>query len=267
MNKLLQRVVTALILVAVLLVVFFQLPPAAAVILIGTFIVAGAWEWAAFAGWSATPSRLVYAGGMLAALLLIVALRERGLPTAWIVWSGLAWWCVAFLLVLRYPVTVGPWATGLCGLLIMLPVWVAALAILGSASGGPGMLLYALAMVWAADVGAYFTGRRIGRVRLAPQVSPGKTWEGVIGGLIAAVAVAAAGGIALGLTPRTAASLAVPLGLSLALVSVLGDLTVSLFKRNAGLKDSGSLFPGTGACSTGSTAFASPCPCLHRSFM
>jgi phosphatidate cytidylyltransferase len=246
MNKLVQRVVTALILVAVLLVVFFRLPPAAAVILIGTFIVAGAWEWAAFAGWASAVGRLAYAGFMLALLLAIAGLRARGLPTAWIVWVGLAWWCCAFLLVLRYPVRVGPWATGLCGLLIMLPVWVASLAILGSDSGGPGMLLYALAMVWAADVGAYFTGRRIGRVRLAPRVSPGKTWEGVIGGLVAAVAVAAAGAVALGLTPRAAAALAVPLGLSLALVSVLGDLTVSMFKRNAGLKDSGSLFPGHG---------------------
>jgi phosphatidate cytidylyltransferase len=246
MNKLLQRTVTGLILVAVLLVVFFRLPPAAAVILIGAFIVVGAWEWAAFAGWSATPGRLAYAGAMLAALFAIAALRSRGLPTAWIIWVGLAWWCCAFMLVLRYPVQVGPRVTGLCGFLIMLPVWVASLAILGSAGGGPGMLLYALAMVWAADVGAYFTGRRIGRVRLAPKVSPGKTWEGVIGGLVAAVLVASAGGLALGLAPRAAASLAIPLGLSLALVSVLGDLTVSLFKRNAGLKDSGSLFPGHG---------------------
>ncbi len=246
MNKLLQRSVTAVILLAVLLVVFFALPPAAAIVLIGAFIVAGAWEWAAFAGWPATLGRLAYAGFVFALLLVVAELRRRGGPTAWIVWAGLAWWCCAFVLVLRYPVRVGAWATALCGILIMLPVWVAALAILGSASGGPGMLLYALAMVWAADVGAYFTGRRIGRVRLAPQVSPGKTWEGVIGGLIFAVAVAAGGGVALGLTPRAAAALAVPLGLSLALVSVLGDLTVSLFKRNAGLKDSGSMFPGHG---------------------
>lgn len=246
MNKLLQRTVTGLILVAVLLVVFFRLPPSAAVILIGVFILVGAWEWAAFAGWPNTAARLTYAGIMLAALLSIAILGPRGFPTAWVIWAGLAWWCCAFFLVLRYPVQVGPVVTAVCGFLIMLPVWVASLAILKSAGGGPGMLLYALAMVWAADVGAYFTGRRIGRVRLAPQVSPGKTWEGVIGGLVAAVLVASAGGLALGLAPMAAVSLAVPLGLSLALVSVLGDLTVSLFKRNAGLKDSGSLFPGHG---------------------
>jgi len=246
MNKLLQRTVTGLILVAVLLVVFFRLPPAAAVILIGAFIVAGAWEWAAFAGWSSTPGRLGYAGLLLVAVLAIAILGPRGLPTAWIVWVGLIWWLCAFLLVLRYPVQFGSWVTAFCGLLILLPVWVAALAVLGSSRGGPGMLLYALAMVWAADVGAYFVGRRVGRVRLAPQVSPGKTWEGVIGGLLAAICVAAVGGLLLGLPARTAAALAVPLGSSLALVSVLGDLTVSLFKRNAGLKDSGSLFPGHG---------------------
>ncbi len=97
-------------------------------------------------------------------------------------------------------------------------------------------------MVWAADVGAYFAGRRFGRVKLAPAVSPGKTWEGVLGGLLAALLVAWCGSWLLGMS----SGLMLPVALSLALISVLGDLTVSLFKRNAGLKDSGSLFPGHG---------------------
>ena len=91
-------------------------------------------------------------------------------------------------------------------------------------------------------MGAYFAGRRFGRVRLAPRVSPGKTWEGVIGGLICAAITAAAGAAILG----HAVGPALPLGMSVAAISVVGDMTVSMFKRNAGLKDSGNLFPGHG---------------------
>ncbi len=107
---------------------------------------------------------------------------------------------------------------------------------------GPVLVLIMLVIVWAADIGAYFVGRAVGRVKLAPQVSPGKTWEGVIGGLAAATLAAI---VAAGWAGLTIAQ-GVGLGISVAAISVIGDLTVSMFKRNAGLKDSGRLFPGHG---------------------
>ncbi|HEX2139515.1 MAG TPA: phosphatidate cytidylyltransferase, partial [Woeseiaceae bacterium] len=105
-----------------------------------------------------------------------------------------------------------------------------------------------LIIVWAADVGAYFAGKRWGRVKLAPNISPGKTWEGVIGGLFAVVVVLVLASRywvdleALG----TDIAAVVPFCLAVATLSIIGDLTVSMFKRNAGLKDSGRFFPGHG---------------------
>jgi phosphatidate cytidylyltransferase len=98
-----------------------------------------------------------------------------------------------------------------------------------------------LLLAWAADVGAYFAGPRFGRRKLAPRVSPNKTWEGVLGGLVAAAAVALLG------QPGSACRRGVPAAVRRrVLASIVGDLTESLFKRQAGLKDSGQLLPGHG---------------------
>jgi phosphatidate cytidylyltransferase len=101
--------------------------------------------------------------------------------------------------------------------------------------------LILLSLVAAADIGAYFTGRRFGRTKLAPQVSPGKTWEGVLGGAVA-VSVVALLWIWMGLFAWRFLVVA----LAVFAASVVGDLTESLFKRGAGLKDSGSILPGHG---------------------
>ncbi len=238
MNKLLQRVLTALVLIAVLLVVFFALPETAAVGVLGAFVLASGWEWAGFLGPVTRVGRTVYTIGTAALMLAVMLLAPPMLSAVLAV--GLAWWVVALVLVLRYPVRLRPLATALCGWLVLMPAWAGVLVLLRAS--GAAMLLYVLAMIWAADIGAYFTGRRVGRVKLAPRVSPGKTWEGVAGGLLAAAVVALVGAEVLGLPVK----LMLPVGLGLACISVLGDLTVSLFKRNAGLKDSGHLFPGHG---------------------
>ena len=103
-------------------------------------------------------------------------------------------------------------------------------------------MLYLLTLVWVADIGAYFVGRGFGRVKLAPKISPGKTWEGVLGGLCAVLLLAAIGSTYL----QIGISVLVPFCLAVAMLSVVGDLTVSRFKRSAGVKDSGKLFPGHG---------------------
>ena len=106
----------------------------------------------------------------------------------------------------------------------------------------PTILLFALLIVWVADSGAFFAGKMMGRVKLAPKISPGKTWEGVIGGLVAVVLLT----LLRSLWVETDLAVFVPFCLAVACLSIVGDLTVSMFKRTAGLKDSGSLFPGHG---------------------
>ena len=107
---------------------------------------------------------------------------------------------------------------------------------------GVEYLLFILLIVWVADGGAYFAGKAFGRVKLAPAISPGKTWEGVVGGFalvtLLAVAVAVWRDVSIGVL--------VPFCLAVAAISIVGDLTVSMFKRTAGIKDSGTLFPGHG---------------------
>ncbi|MEX1265985.1 MAG: phosphatidate cytidylyltransferase, partial [Woeseia sp.] len=106
----------------------------------------------------------------------------------------------------------------------------------------PALLLFMLVVVWAADIGAYFSGKTFGRVKLAPSISPGKTWEGVIGGLLLVLVLVVLRGYWAG----DNLAVLVPFCVAVALLSVVGDLTVSIFKRNAGVKDSGKLFPGHG---------------------
>jgi phosphatidate cytidylyltransferase len=107
---------------------------------------------------------------------------------------------------------------------------------------GVEYLIFTLLIVWAADAGAYFAGKKFGRVKLAPAISPGKTWEGVVGGLLLVAALAAVIAVWQGVS----IGVLLPFCLAVAAISIVGDLTVSMFKRTAGVKDSGSLFPGHG---------------------
>lgn len=237
-----QRIVTAVVLIGLLLPAFLLLPSAFGATLIALLTLGAAWEWSAFLGSSGHGQRLLYVAFMT--VLLALSANVVALPSSMQVVAACAllWWGAAFVLILRYPLSLRPGIAALCGVLVLLPAWACLLALLLTSANGRSLLLLLLAIVWAADVGAYFSGRQFGRTKLAPRVSPGKTWEGVAGGLACAMAVSLAGGLLLGYPVREAALV----GLLTAAISVVGDLTVSVFKRNAGLKDSGNLFPGHG---------------------
>jgi len=242
MNKLLQRIVTAAILLVVLLFVFFRLPQSAAVGVIGAFVAIGAWEWSAFLPLKQFLSRASYTLMvlvLLAASLWVFPTQISLLPLLWV---ALIWWAIAFFCILRYPLNFSPVISALCGILVIVPAWVAIITLLTGSERGSEYVLFALMIVWAADIGAYFVGRSLGRTKLAPQVSPGKTWEGLGGGVIGATCVALCGSWWFGWSLL----FLIPLAVSVTAISVVGDLTVSMFKRNVGLKDSGNLFPGHG---------------------
>lgn len=243
------RITTAVIAGALVVAGVFLLESAAIAIVAGALALAGAWEWSRLAGVRATGGRLGYVA-VLGALCLalwaadaVVSQAVLGLAGLW--WLGLTVWLAAGGRECTLAAATGPrwWVLGL-GLLVLSALMVA-ITSLAAPGIGRGVLLYAVCLVWAADIGAYFTGRAWGRRPLAPRISAGKTWEGLAGGLLAVLIYALAAAALLGVAPAGLWAW-VALALAAGAVSVPGDLFVSLLKRAAGLKDSGALLPGHG---------------------
>jgi phosphatidate cytidylyltransferase len=237
-----QRVATGLLLAGLVIGILCWLPPAVAVAAVMVVVAAGAWEWAGFAGIT-TPARR---GGYMAAVLLGIALAwfaTVDLPAQLLFLAvSAAWWLAALAWLVLAPVTGGPRVAAAAGFAVLVPAAVGLGRLVALEPRGQELLLFLLVLIAAADIGAYAGGRLLGSRKLAPRVSPNKTWEGFWSGMLAAAAAAVGGGLALGesLWPWTAMCVAV------ALSSVVGDLVESMFKRQAGLKDSSSLLPGHG---------------------
>ncbi len=229
-----------------------------------------AWEWAALCPALAGARR-----GWLLAVLVLALVGLYTLPaslTPPVLAAALVWWAVAFGLVLRYPAlpawTGRPLPQAAVIVLALAGAW---LALAHLADGRRPLLLLCLALVWAADSAAYVVGKFLGRRRLCPQVSPGKTVEGLAGGLVGAALTGLAAG-ALWRLDGVAIAALVALTTICAGVSVVGDLTESLFKRRAGVKDSSHLLPGHGgvldridALIAAAPLFALAAPLLVRS--
>ena len=234
-----QRVLTAIVALVVLLLALFVLPAQLTRLIIAALMLVAAWEWSGFLSLQSRYARASYV--MLIALLAAAVFwYQHGGPVLQSVMQlAIAWWLAAFLWLFFYPTGIPRVLAWVCGAFVIVPAW---LAIDWLYRLQPLLLLMVLTIVWAADIGAYFVGKKIGRVKLAPQISPGKTWEGVIGGLLAVTVLA----LAVGNRANLDLAVLLPLCLAVAVISVVGDLTVSVFKRHAGVKDSGSLFPGHG---------------------
>ena len=238
-----ERVFTALVLVAVVLGVMLGLPPIATVWLLTVLVLVGAWEWASFAGFASPAARAIFT--MVVALSLVASLYMYAASPGF-VWTTLTismvWWFAAFLWLCLAPTRVTRVTASLAGLLSLVPCWLA-LVYVTFTTQSTHWVLFTLALVWAADTGAFFAGRWLGRVPLAPRVSPKKTWEGALGGIFASALVAwvaATWWLPVPVWPFVFTCIAV------AALSIVGDLTESMLKRSSGLKDSGSLFPGHG---------------------
>lgn len=232
-----QRVITAIVALLVLGVVLFAMPPLAVRVAIGALVVAGAWEWSGLLGHDGTWPRLAF----VAAIAALLAVTQLFLAewTQVILLLSLAWWTLALLWAFIFPTPVPQAFRWLVGALVLLPLYVALMQLYDA---DPMTLLFALLIVWVADSGAYLAGRTMGRVKLAPQISPGKTWEGVIGGMLAVVLLT----IVRSVWVESDLMVLIPFCLAVGALSVVGDLTVSMLKRTAGVKDSGNLFPGHG---------------------
>lgn len=234
-----QRIFTAIIALLVLAIVLFVLPEAVARGFLALLFLAGAWEWGGFLFAERKAGRLGYVVFIAIAMVALFSFLADDSVRENVLKVGLAWWLVALAWMLFFPTPIPAAITWICGALVLVPAW-AALDYLYLQS--PELLVFVLLIVWVADMGAFFVGKGFGKVKLAPSISPGKTWEGVLGGLAAVMVLASVASRVFDM----AVGIIVPFCLAVAMLSVVGDLAVSMFKRTAGVKDSGTLFPGHG---------------------
>jgi phosphatidate cytidylyltransferase len=239
------RVLTAAALGAALFLSLFALPTSWTVLVFAVIFTMAAWEWAGLGGLRASASRIAYTAVMAA--LLAAAWRWSAEPPHLLILlkAACVWWIIALLWLCVAPGVHRPALTLFCGAPVLVPAFIALARVLVAARGfarGPEMVLWMLLLVFAADIGAYFAGRNWGRHKLAPRVSPGKSWEGAVGGFAAVALMALMGCLHFGLP----VAIGVSFGCAVGIFSVIGDLTESMFKRAAGLKDSGNLLPGHG---------------------
>lgn len=262
-----ERVLSAIVMIALVLGALFLLPPLPFTLALSALIVLGMWEWAQFVGFKRPIARAIVAFvttcllffPIIAATTQIQASRFLTDETTPLLFIGCIWWIVAFGLVVTYPKSDRVWAKSVSakfifGCCTLLPFFIGTLALRFYQYNldeyrGLYVLLYVFLLVWGADSGAYFAGRAFGKRKLAPKVSPGKSWEGVIGGILTSALIAV---IFLKAMPENVFGREVAivpfliLSLLTVVASVLGDLTESMFKRQAGIKDSSQLIPGHG---------------------
>jgi phosphatidate cytidylyltransferase len=266
------RVVTALLLLPLVAGLLFKADLTTFAAVLGLVCLLGAWEWARLAGLKSSWERALYV--FSAALLMFAIWQSESDFSVWptlfredignpdtshmpllVMGLGVAFWLSSSVAMiagampnrfLRH----NKLLRLVSGWLVLLPLWVAGTGLRAENYDAEPMLgatwlLFVLVQVWAADTGAYFCGKTWGKTRLAPSISPGKTWEGAFGGLLAAILVAWLMKSLLSLDDLSwLETLLVSIAISI--VSVVGDLTESVFKRLEGLKDSGRLLPGHG---------------------
>ncbi|MGI9322808.1 MAG: phosphatidate cytidylyltransferase [Pseudomonadales bacterium] len=249
--------ITSLIAAPLVLAGIFLLPPLGFSLFIGAIIVLAAWEWGNLAGLAQVP-RCIFAA-LVALVLFAISLASVFYPSMphlllaahLLMAAALVWWLAALYLVATFPTSSHYWSsppiTLLAGLLTLTAGWTS-LVLIRQSDNYTYLICLLFFLIWGADIGAYFVGKAFGKAKLAPNVSPGKSWAGLCGGLATALVIAAA--MSLWLGRPSLGSMDGLLFLSfcamVTLASVLGDLTISMFKRQRNIKDASNLLPGHG---------------------
>lgn len=245
-----QRIITALILVPAVVSGVLLLETVYLSLVMAVVILLASKEWSELSGLSSGAWQAVYAATIAAGMVLAVFLMEKPLGGLWILVIAVGWWTLA-VIRLRAFVPLNQSEQGvsqprlLDGLMVLIPAWVAVVALHRLPEQGSLMTLFLLVLIWVADSAAFFVGRRWGKVKLAPLISPGKTREGAYGALLGAVCLAAMMSLWQRYT-MTDTALFVLICVTTTIFSIVGDLFESFAKRRRGVKDSGSILPGHG---------------------
>ena len=256
-----QRIITATILALIFITATVFLSSFSYSLFVTIVVLAASWEWCAFIGLAKQVAKVSYLatlGSMIIALYFFLGIVPESLVinsyrAGIILGLGILFWVLTFFMLKGYPSNSDRWNNkskiALMGLMALIPTWVGIVQIKYLNPQG-FLLLGMVVMVAAADIGAYFVGKRIGKNRLAPSLSPNKTWEGVLGGFAACLLV---GILLIWLLHSYLITLSnvqililVLLSLVVMLFDVIGDLLESMLKRNRDLKDSGKILPGHG---------------------
>lgn len=247
-----QRIITGLILAPIAIGGIFFLPPFEFSLFIGFVIAIGGWEWANLAGFSKQVERVLFA-----AVITLLLYLSTYLNAATVLSVSALGWIGALYLITQYPNKKNVWEARfrrlLMGVFVLVPAWTGLVAIREAETlvyaeqtlDVRYLILYIMFIVWGADVGAYFSGKAWGNKKLAPNVSPGKSWAGVYGGLATTALFAIIASVSLGMTVSDMVLLIV-ITLVTGVFSVVGDLLESMLKRHRGIKDSSQLLPGHG---------------------
>ncbi|MBN7821431.1 phosphatidate cytidylyltransferase [Bowmanella sp. Y26] len=259
-----QRIITALVLAPLALGAILFLPLTGFELCIGLIVGLGAWEWANLMSLASRKAKGLYTllvMGICVALTWSIPTEEIWVQGQlspiyfWILSVAAAWWALALAMIIAYPRYTSMWRNsvpirGLFGLLTLIPTWVAIVTLRTKLYDidpfyGASLIFYVLGIVWAADIGAFFVGVKFGRHKLRPNVSPGKTLEGLLGGIAASSAIIGFAALHYQVNASMIWTHILIGGLTVG-VSALGDLNESMFKRCVGCKDSGTLLPGHG---------------------
>ena len=262
---LIKRVLTAVVLApcAIAAIFYLSLPNFATLLML--LIGLAAWEWGPLMGINSSGKRALFA---ISNILLLLLLNNL-VPTSelWldshalnsiaeiVLWLASAWWLLSAFLTWVYPKCSGFWSRhrsvrGVFGWLTLVPAGFALLIIRSieydtDPYQGAQLMMFLFGLVWSADIGAYFVGKSLGKRKLMPNVSPGKTLEGFFGGVISACLLVVAVGLSLDWNSEQFTQVLL-VTMLITTISVLGDLNESMFKRQAGVKDSGNILPGHG---------------------
>ncbi len=246
-----KRIFTALILIPLCVVLILALPLKHFAIVTGGIVFWAAMEWSNLLGLKSLLPKILYALIVTLLLPLTLYLYQHGESTFILFlrvfyWTVFFWWLFAALLVISYPKFSNYWGKGvlirgLMGIMVLVPCWLS-LVLLHYVT--PYLVLSLFVLIWGADTGAYFAGKKWGKNKLLPQVSPGKTWQGLLGAVLTPIIIVVIFVIALRIPMMVFPYISFIV--MIVLFSVLGDLFESMLKRQAGIKDSGKLLPGHG---------------------
>lgn len=262
---LIKRTLTALILAPAAICAIFYLPLNYFALVFIALLSIGAWEWGPLMGFQTKRRRIAFIISNIAILLALwfflppesLWLSDHSItPVAqYILWLAVFWWCCSAILTLVYPRCSSFWGShrsirGVFGWLTLIPTWLAFMVLRSydyaeNTYHGAQLIMFLFMLVWVADIGAYFFGKAMGKRKLLPNVSPGKTLEGFLGGVFLAALFTCIYSYIIG---WQVSQLFMALGVTVLIttISVLGDLNESMFKRQAGIKDSGTILPGHG---------------------